>query len=262
MTLSKLLQPSEGDDLLQIGQSTFKSRLIIGTGKYPSLEVAQQAVLSSEAELITLALKRYENNEKNIMSYIGDLKILPNTAGVLSADDAVRSAQIARELFGTSLIKLEIITSSNNLDPNMGETLRAARMLVKEGFEVYVYCDRDLDNCLALEDIGCCAIMPLGASIGSGRGFDNLDELILLRDKIKQNLIVDAGLAVPSEAATVMEIGYDAVLVNTAIAKANNPEKMAKAFNLAVKAGRMGFLSGRIKSVEYGNPSSPTSFLK
>ena len=123
MTLSKSLQPLEEDDLLQIGESTFKSRLIIGTGKYPSLEVAEQAILSSEAELITLALKRYEENQKNIMSYVGDLKVLPNTAGVLTADDAVRSAQISRELFETSLIKLEIITSPNNLDPNMEQTL-------------------------------------------------------------------------------------------------------------------------------------------
>ena len=147
-------------------------------------------------------------------------KLLPNTAGVLTAEEAVRSAHISKELFKTNLLKLEIISSAQNLDPNMEETLKAAKSLSKEDFEIYVYCDRDIDNCKELEDMGCVAIMPLGSSIGSGRGFDNLSDLEKLRSEISQILIVDAGLGVPSEASKVMEMGYDAVLVNSAIAKA------------------------------------------
>ena len=186
---------------------------------------------------------------------------MPNTAGVLTADEAIRSSKISQELFQTNLIKLEIISSSQNLDPNMEETLIAAKKLVQDGFEVYVYCDRDVNHCLALEDFGCVAIMPLGASIGSGRGFDSINELEALRKKIKQILIVDAGLGAPSEAGLCMEMGFDAVLVNTAIAKADNPPLMAEAFKHAVESGRAAYFAGRIQRSEAGNPSSPTKFL-
>ena len=251
-----------GEDDLHIGTSVYKSRLIVGTGKYPLENVAKESIINSGAELVTLALKRYNKNDSNnILRPIGTKRLLPNTAGVLTAEEAVRSSKISQELFQTNLIKLEIISSPDNLDPNMEETLIAAKQLVQEGFEVYVYCDRDISNCLALEDFGCAAIMPLGASIGSGRGFDNIDELELLRAKIKQILIVDAGLGAPSEAGLCMEMGFDAVLVNTAIAKADNPPLMAEAFKHAVKAGRAAYFAGRIKRSRGGNPSSPTKFL-
>ena len=263
MIQSKSSQQLEADSL-KIGSQTYSSRLIVGTGKYPSEEVAEKAIDLSGSELVTLALKRFDEGEssKNILRPIGNRKLLPNTAGVLTANDAIRSAYISKELFKTNLLKLEIISSAKNLDPNMEETLKAAEVLTKEDFEVYVYCDRDIDNCKKLEDMGCVAIMPLGASIGSGRGFDNLSDLVELRSQISQILIVDAGLGVPSEASKVMEIGYDAVLVNSAIAKAKDPEKMAQSFKKGVEAGRLSYLAGRIPISDQAKPSSPTSFLK
>ena len=250
------------EDSLSIGTSNFSSRLIVGTGKYTSEEVAKQSIINAGSDLVTLALKRYDKNDSNnILKPIGEKKLLPNTAGVLTAEEAIRSARISQDLFQTNLIKLEIISSPSNLDPNMKETLVAAKQLVNEGFEVYAYCDRDLNNCIKLEDFGCVAIMPLGASIGSGRGFDSLKELEILRSKIKQIMIVDAGLGAPSEAGKCMEIGYDAVLVNTAIAKAKNPPLMAEAFKNAVIYGRAAYHAGRIDITNSPNPSSPTKFL-
>ena len=244
MTKSKLSQQLAVDNL-KIGSHVYSSRLIVGTGKYPSEDIASKAINSSGAELVTLAIKRFSQQDaiSNILEVIGDKKLLPNTAGTLNA-------------------KLEIITSSENLDPNMPETIKAAEMMVKDNFEVYVYCDRDLNNCLKLEDLGCVAIMPLGSSIGSGRGFDDLDDLILLRNKIEQILIVDAGIGVPSEAARVMELGYDAVLVNSAIAYAKEPILMASAFKNGVKSGRKTFLAGRMSRSKSSIASSPTKFLK
>ena len=263
MTQSKSSQQL-GADSLKIGTRTYSSRLIVGTGKYPSEDIAKKAIDLSGSELVTLALKRFseEQSSENILRPIGNRKLLPNTAGVLTADEAVRSAHISKELFKTNLLKLEIISSAENLDPNMEETLKAAKSLSKEDFEIYVYCDRDIDNCKKLEDMGCVAIMPLGSSIGSGRGFDNLSDLEKLRSEISQILIVDAGLGVPSEASKVMEIGYDAVLVNSAIAKAKDPTKMAKSFKKGVEAGRLSYLAGRIPISDSAKASSPTSFLE
>ncbi len=251
-------------DSLKIGSHVYSSRLIVGTGKYPSEDIASKAINASGAELVTLAIKRFsqEDARSNILKVIGDKILLPNTAGTLEAKEALRSAQLSRELFQTNLIKLEIITSPENLDPNMSETIKAAEMMVKDDFEVYVYCDRDLKNCLKLEDIGCVAIMPLGSSIGSGRGFDDLDDLIVLRNKIEQILIVDAGIGVPSEAAKVMELGYDAVLVNSAIAYADEPILMASAFKDGVKSGRKSFIAGRMSKSNKPIASSPTKFLE
>ena len=251
-------------DSLKIGSHVYSSRLIVGTGKYPSEDIASKAIDASGAELVTLAIKRFsqEDARSNILKVIGDKILLPNTAGTLEAKEALRSAQLSRELFKTNLIKLEIITSPENLDPNMSETIKAAEMMVKNDFEVYVYCDRDLTNCLKLEDIGCVAIMPLGSSIGSGRGFDDLDDLIVLRNKIEQILIVDAGIGVPSEAAKVMELGYDAVLVNSAIAYADEPILMASAFKDGVKSGRKSFIAGRMSKSNKPIASSPTKFLE
>tara|TARA_B100001115_G_C15834974_1_gene417322 strand:- start:1304 stop:2062 length:759 start_codon:yes stop_codon:yes gene_type:complete len=251
-------------DSLKIGSHVYSSRLIVGTGKYPSEDIASKAINASGAELVTLAIKRFsqEDARSNILKVIGDKILLPNTAGTLEAKEALRSAQLSRELFQTNLIKLEIITSPENLDPNMSETIKAAEMMVKDDFEVYVYCDRDLKNCLKLEDIGCVAIMPLGSSIGSGRGFDDLDDLIVLRNKIEQILIVDAGIGVPSEAAKVMELGYDAVLVNSAIAYADEPIIMASAFKDGVKSGRKSFIAGRMSKSNKPIASSPTKFLE
>ncbi len=263
MTKSKLSQQLAVDSL-KIGSHVYSSRLIVGTGKYPSEDIASKAINASGAELVTLAIKRFsqEDARSNILKVIGDKILLPNTAGTLEAKEALRSAQLSRELFQTNLIKLEIITSPENLDPNMSETIKAAEMMVKDDFEVYVYCDRDLKNCLKLEDIGCVAIMPLGSSIGSGRGFDDLDDLIVLRNKIEQILIVDAGIGVPSEAAKVMELGYDAVLVNSAIAYADEPIIMASAFKDGVKSGRKSFIAGRMSKSNKPIASSPTKFLE
>ena len=263
MTKSKLSQQLAVDSL-KIGSHVYSSRLIVGTGKYPSEDIASKAIDASGAELVTLAIKRFsqEDARSNILKVIGDKILLPNTAGTLEAKEALRSAQLSRELFKTNLIKLEIITSPENLDPNMSETIKAAEMMVKDDFEVYVYCDRDLTNCLKLEDIGCVAIMPLGSSIGSGRGFDDLDDLIVLRNKIEQILIVDAGIGVPSEAAKVMELGYDAVLVNSAIAYADEPIIMASAFKDGVKSGRKSFIAGRMSKSNKPIASSPTKFLE
>ena len=263
MTKSKLSQQLAVDSL-KIGSHVYSSRLIVGTGKYPSEDIASKAIDASGAELVTLAIKRFsqEDARSNILKVIGDKILLPNTAGTLEAKEALRSAQLSRELFKTNLIKLEIITSPENLDPNMSETIKAAEMMVKDDFEVYVYCDRDLKNCLKLEDIGCVAIMPLGSSIGSGRGFDDLDDLIVLRNKIEQILIVDAGIGVPSEAAKVMELGYDAVLVNSAIAYADEPILMASAFKDGVKSGRKSFIAGRMSKSNKPIASSPTKFLE
>lgn len=263
MTESKLSQQLEADSL-KIGTQVYSSRLIVGTGKYPSEDIAEKAIELSGAELVTLALKRFDKEEssENILKPIGNRKLLPNTAGVLTANEAIRSAHISKELFQTNLLKLEIISSAENLDPNMEETLKAAESLSKEDFEIYVYCDRDIDNCKKLEDMGCVAIMPLGSSIGSGRGFDNLVDLEKLRSQISQVLIVDAGLGVPSEASTVMEMGYDAVLVNSAIAQAKDPTRMAESFKKGVQAGRLAYLAGRIPVSDKAKASSPTSFLK
>ncbi len=263
MTESKLSQQLEADSL-KIGTQVYSSRLIVVTGKYPSEDIAEKAIELSGAELVTLALKRFDKEEssENILKSIGNRKLLPNTAGVLTANEAIRSAHISKELFQTSLLKLEIISSAENLDPNMEETLKAAESLSKEDFEIYVYCDRDIDNCKKLEDMGCVAIMPLGSSIGSGRGFDNLVDLEKLRSQISQVLIVDAGLGVPSEASTVMEMGYDAVLVNSAIAQAKDPTRMAESFKKGVQAGRLAYLAGRIPVSDKAKASSPTSFLK
>ena len=251
-------------DSLKIGSQVYSSRLIVGTGKYPSEDIASKAINSSGAELVTLAIKRFSQQDarNNVLEVVGDKKLLPNTAGTLDANEALRSAQLSRELFQTNLIKLEIITSSENLDPNMPETIKAAEMMIRDNFQVYVYCDRDLNNCLKLEDLGCVAIMPLGSSIGSGRGFDELDDLILLRKKIKQILIVDAGIGVPSEATRVMELGYDAVLVNSAIAYAKQPILMASAFKNGVESGRKSYLAGRMSISKKSIASSPTKFLK
>tara|TARA_B100000965_G_scaffold334937_1_gene300599 strand:- start:2378 stop:3142 length:765 start_codon:yes stop_codon:yes gene_type:complete len=253
-----------GADSLKIGTHIYSSRLIVGTGKYPSEDIAKKAIDLSGSELVTLALKRFseEESSENILRPIGNRRLLPNTAGVLTADDAIRSAHISKELFKTNLLKLEIISSPENLDPNMEETLKAAKYLSNEDFETYVYCDRDVDNCKKFEDMGCVAIMPLGSSIGSGRGFDNLLDLEKLRSEISQVLIVDAGLGVPSEASTVMEMGFDAVLVNSAIAQAKDPTRMAESFKKGVEAGRLAYLAGRIPVSDKAKASSPTSFLK
>ena len=166
MTESKLSQQLEADNL-KIGTQVYSSRLIVGTGKYPSEDIAEKAIELSGAELVTLALKRFDKEEssENILKPIGNRKLLPNTAGALTANEAIRSAYISKELFQTNLLKLEIISSAENLDPNMEETLKAAKSLSKEDFEIYVYCDRDIDSCKKLEDMGCVAIMPLGSSI-------------------------------------------------------------------------------------------------
>ncbi len=263
MIKSKLLQQSEADNL-KIGSVTYTSRLIVGTGKYSSEKIAKKGINASGAELVTLAIKRFnkDDSSENILKPIGKRKLLPNTAGVLTSEEAIRSAYISKELFQTKLLKLEIISSPKNLDPNMEETLKAAKLLTKEDFEIYVYCDRNIDNCKRLEDMGCVAIMPLGSSIGSGRGFDNIADLEKLRSKVSQTLIVDAGLGVPSEASVVMEMGYDAVLVNSAIARAKDPVKMALSFKKGVEAGRLAYLSGRIPISKAAKASSPTSFLR
>ena len=248
--------------MLQIGSITLTNRLILGTGKYPSFEVMEACHQRSGTELVTVAIRRAElGSEKrdNILGWINREKIalLPNTAGCYSAEEAVITAQLARELLGTNLLKLEVIGDPKTLFPDPIGTLKAAEILVREGFEVLPYCSDDPILCKRLEDAGCVAVMPLAAPIGSGLGVCNPTKIQLIVEGASVPVIVDAGLGTASDAAIAMELGVDAVLLNTAVAGARNPVQMAEAMRLAVKAGRLAYLSGRIPKKPYASASSP-----
>ena len=251
-------------DLFLIAKRKFYSRLIVGTGKYKNMEECAKAIKISGAQIVTVAVRRVNIVDKKkplLMDYIDPKKItyLPNTAGCFTSEEALRTLRLAREIGGWKLVKLEVLGDRKNLFPDMIETLKSTEVLTKEGFKVMVYCNDDPLMAKRLENVGACAIMPLAAPIGSGLGIQNKLNIKIIRQQTKLPLIIDAGLGEASDASIAMEIGCDGVLINTAIAKANNPFQMAEAMKFAVIAGRKSFLSGRIKKNILGNASSPKS---
>jgi len=261
-------QTASGDALVIAGKA-YRSRLLIGTGKYRDFDETRRAVEASGAEIVTVAIRRtnigQNANEPSLLESLPPSKytILPNTAGCYTADDAVRTLRLARELLdGHDLVKLEVLGDPNTLYPNVVETLQAAKQLVGDGFKVMVYTSDDPIIAAQLEDIGCVAIMPLASLIGSGMGILNPWNLQLIIDKAKVPVVVDAGVGTASDAAIAMELGCDAVLMNTAVARAQNPVLMAQAMKKAVEAGREAFLAGRMpKKLYSATPSSPASGL-
>lgn len=254
------------EDVLVIGTYRFSSRLIVGTGKYPSLEVMQQAHAASGTQMVTVAIRRInldERSGKTLLDYIDRSKytILPNTAGCYSAKEAVLTAQLARELLETDLVKLEVIGDPQTLYPDTRETLAAAAQLVKEGFTVLPYILDDPVACKQLEEEGCAAVMPLAAPIGSGLGVCNPYSIRIIKERANVPVIVDAGVGTASDAAVAMELGVDAVLMNTGIAASKDPVRMAEAMKYAVEAGRLAFRSGRMEKRLYANASSPMQNL-
>ncbi len=256
-------------DPLIIAGKTYHSRLLVGTGKYKDFAETKAAVEASGAEIITIAIRRsnigQNPNEPNLLKILPPAKytLLPNTAGCYSADDAVRTLRLARELLdGHSLVKLEVLGDPQSLYPNVVETISAARTLVKEGFQVMVYTSDDPIVAKQLEDLGCVAIMPLASLIGSGMGILNPWNLQLIMERVQVPVLVDAGVGTASDAAIAMELGCHGVLMNTAIAAAKNPVLMASAMKLAVEAGRAAYLAGRMPKKLYSAiPSSPTNGL-
>ncbi|MFV0372043.1 MAG: thiazole synthase [Azonexus sp.] len=254
---------------LTLAGKTYRSRLLVGTGKYRDFAQTRAAIDASGAEIVTVAIRRtnigQDASQPNLLDAVppSQFTILPNTAGCYTAEDAVRTLRLARELLdGHPLCKLEVLGDPSNLFPNMPETLKAAQTLVKEGFEVMVYCADDPIQCKMLEDIGCVAVMPLASLIGSGMGIVNPWNLRLIIDNAKVPIIVDAGVGTASDAAIAMELGCDGVLMNTAIAHAKDPVLMACAMKKGVEAGREAFLAGRMARKYYSaDPSSPTSGL-
>jgi thiazole synthase len=249
-------------DKLIIAGREFNSRLMVGTGKYASMEQMVQAIEASGAEIITVAVRRVnisDRSKESLLDHI-DLKkytLLPNTAGCYTADEAVRTCRLAREAGLTDFVKLEVLGDEKTLFPDNEELLKAARILVKEGFTVLPYTSDDPIVCRKLEDIGCAAVMPLGAPIGSGLGIRNPYTIRIILDTVKVPVIVDAGVGTASDAAIAMELGCDGVLMNTGIAGAREPVAMAEAMNLAVRAGRLAYLSGRIPKKLFATASSP-----
>jgi thiazole synthase len=253
-------------DPLAIGRHVFQSRLFVGTGKYKDVDETRRALEASGAEVVTVALRRVnlkERGEGSMMSLLteGKFTLLPNTAGCFTADEAIRTCRLARELGLSDLVKLEVIGDPRTLFPDNEATLEAARVLVKEGFTVLPYCIDDPIICKKLEDLGCAAVMPLAAPIGSGLGIRNPYNLMIIREQTKVPLIVDAGVGTASDAAVAMELGCDGVLMNTAIAAANDPILMAEAMRDGVRAGRAAFLAGRMPKRLHAAASSPASGL-
>ncbi|HTJ83108.1 MAG TPA: thiazole synthase [Polyangiaceae bacterium] len=249
-------------DTLTVGPFNFRSRLFVGTGKYKSLDETEQALAASGAEVVTVAIRRVDlsaRGEGSLWSVLDKLNmtILPNTAGCNTAAEALRTARLARELLDTPLVKLEVIGDDKTLFPDNEQTLEAAKILVKEGFVVLPYCIDDPIVCKKLVDIGCAAVMPLAAPIGSGLGIRNPYNLAIIREQTSIPMIVDAGVGTASDAARAMELGCDGVLMNTAIAGAKNPVLMAEAMKKGVSAGRKAFLAGRIEMKLYATASSP-----
>ncbi len=255
-----------GADSWTVAGRTFTSRLIVGTGKYKSFEENAAAVEASGAEIVTVAVRRVniaDPGQPMLTDFIDPKKItyLPNTAGCFTADDAIRTLRLAREAGGWSLVKLEVLGEAKTLYPDMRETLRATEVLVKEGFEPMVYCTDDPIGAKQLEEAGAVAVMPLGAPIGSGLGIQNRVTIRLIVEGAKVPVLVDAGVGTASDAAVAMELGCDGVLMNTAIAEAKDPVMMARAMKLAVEAGRLAYLSGRMQMRRYADPSSPLAGL-
>jgi len=257
--------PDDGEGFVVAGQ-TFTSRLLVGTGKYKDFEETARAIEASGAEIVTVAVRRVNVSDPNqpmLMDYV-DPKVytyLPNTAGCFTADDAVRTLRLAREAGGWDLVKLEVLGDQKTLYPDMPETFKAAEALIKDGFKVMVYCSDDPIAAKRLEDMGCVAIMPLGSMIGSGLGIINPVNIRLIKESVSVPVLVDAGVGCASDVAVAMELGVDGVLLNTAIAGAKDPIMMARAMRLAVEAGRLSYLAGRMPKKLYADPSSPLAGL-
>jgi thiazole synthase len=254
------------DDALIIAGKAYSSRLIVGTGKYASYAQNAEAAEAAGAEIVTVALRRVNVADKGSERLVDHLDpkrftYLPNTAGCYTADEAVRTLRLAREAGGWNLVKLEVLADQKTLYPDMSETLIAAKALIQDGFDVMVYCSDDPVYARKLEDAGCCAIMPLGSLIGSGLGVQNPVNIRLIVEQCKVPVIVDAGVGTASDAAIAMELGVDGVLMNTAIAVAKDPVRMARAMKHAVIAGREAYLAGRMAKKRYADPSSPLGGL-
>jgi len=249
----------DNSDKLKIGNKLFNSRLMLGSGKYRTIDDAVKSIQSSECDIVTVAIRRLPTNLTNdntsFLKYLDweKLWLLPNTAGSQTAEEAIRMAYLGHELAcqigqeDNFFVKLEVISDPKYLLPDPIGTLKAAEFLVKKGFTVLPYINADPMLALHLEDLGCATVMPLGSPIGSGQGLNNLANIQIIIENANVPVIVDAGIGTPSEATAAMELGADGVLLNTAVAQANNPEKMASAMNLAVKAGRLGYLAGRME---------------
>ena len=250
------------DAPLTIAHRSFRSRLIVGTGKYSSAAVMVQAHEASGADMVTVAIRRVNLSDRSRESLLDHIDrdryfLLPNTAGCFTADEAVRTARLGREAGLSEWVKLEVIGDEKTLFPDNEALVEATRVLVKEGFVVLPYTSDDLVTCRKLEDAGAAAVMPLGAPIGSGLGIQNRNNIRLIKEAASVPVIVDAGVGTASDAAVAMELGVDAVLMNTGIAGADDPVEMAEAMKLAVQAGRLAFLSGRIARKSYASASSP-----
>lgn len=254
------------DTPLTVAGRTFTSRLIIGTGKHASYAQNAEAARAAGAEMVTVALRRVNlsnPDEDRLQDHVSpsEFTYLPNTAGCFTSDEAVRTLRLAREAGGWDLVKLEVLSDQKTLYPDMEETLKAAKDLISDGFEVMVYCSDDPVYARKLEDVGCAAIMPLGSLIGSGLGIQNPLNIRLIVEQSRVPVIVDAGVGTASDAAQAMELGCDGVLMNTAIAEAKDPIRMATAMKHAVIAGREAYLAGRMGRKRYADPSSPLAGL-
>lgn len=265
-TVTDAMADAGGDDPLVVAGRRFQSRLLVGTGKYRDFEETAQAIAASGADIVTVAVRRVNVTDRDkpmLIDYVDPktYTYLPNTAGCYSAADAVRTLRLAREAGGWDLVKLEVLGDQQTLYPNMTETVAAAETLVAEGFKVMVYCSDDLIFAKKLEDLGCVAIMPLAAPIGSGLGIQNAINIRLIVERAKVPVLVDAGVGTASDATVAMELGCDGVLMNTAIAEAKDPVAMARAMKLAVLSGRLAYRAGRMPKKRYADPSSPLAGL-
>jgi thiazole synthase len=254
------------DDSFELAGRFFKSRLIVGTGKYRDFAETKAAIEASGAEIVTVAVRRVnitDSTKENLLDYINPslYRILPNTAGCYSAEEAVRTCRLAREAGVGDMVKLEVIGDPQTLFPDVPATLDAARILIKEGFKVLPYITDDPVTCLKLAELGCAAVMPLAAPIGSGLGIRNPYNLRIILEQAKVPVIVDAGVGTASDAAEAMELGCDGLLINTAIASAKDPVAMGRAMKLAIEAGRLAYLAGRIEMKLYATASSPLNGL-
>ena len=254
------------EDIFTIANKNYNSRLIVGTGKYKNFEETANAVKASAANIVTVAVRRVnilDEDQPLLMDYLDPKSItyLPNTAGCYSSEEALRTLRLAREIGGWRLVKLEVLGDKKTLYPNMIETIKSTEVLVKEGFEVMVYCTDDPILSKRVEDVGACAIMPLGSPIGSGLGLQNKTNIQLIKEQSAVPVIVDAGVGTASDATIAMELGCDGVLINTAIAESKNPILMAESMKYAVISGRKAFKAGRIKKKLHGEASSPTNNL-
>ena len=253
-------------DIFTIANKNFNSRLIVGTGKYKDFEQTADSVKASGADIVTVAVRRVNILDKDqpiLMDYLDPKSItyLPNTAGCFNSEEALRTLRLAREMGGWKLVKLEVLGDKKTLYPNMIETIKSTKVLVKEGFEVMVYCTDDPTLSKKVEDAGACAIMPLGSPIGSGLGIQNQSNIKIIKEQSSVPVIVDAGVGIASDATIAMELGCDGVLINTAIAEAKNPVLMAQSMKHAVIAGRYSFKAVRMKKRQFGDSSSPMENL-